>query len=588
MSSTAPSTPARRQGAILATLILMLGLMGCGSSAARLPPAAAAAKPQREEEPPWPAPALTQRIIDAALDQLLDDDPAWGRALGLHQYDGKVPAFSADAIGQRIERLRSARQRLQGQHVPPDAQDLALDLKLVCSMVDGVLFQLVDWDAWHKNPLFYSGIFGVNDYLDRNYASLEERARQLLAHEEAALLEVGQVLPNLVSPLPRPFVETAIKVFDGYAEYLKRDVVALLRDVGDPEFQRRLTDTNAALAGEAEAIARHLTEIELPQSDMGYALGRERYAAFVQIQEGLSLPIDEFAKMAEADLAANKQAFEKLSQTVLAKRPRARELLPQAAEMTEASRRFVEEWSIATVPAGPPPLVRETPPFMRWNQAFLVAPGPFERPDLESYYYITLPDRSWRPSKQREYLMTLGTLVSTTVHETYPGHYLHGLWMTRAPTRVQKAVTSYSFSEGWAHYSEQMMIDAGFAAEIPEARLGQLSDALLRDCRFVVSIGLHTQGMTLAAAERRFIDDCHQDAASAHEQAVRGSFDPGYFAYTLGKLQILALREEASAKLGPRFSLQRFHDALLSHGSAPVPLIRDRVLAQLESLGAAL
>jgi hypothetical protein len=566
--------------AAVVSVLLALGPLACGSSAAPLPPAAA--KPERlPAEPVWPDPAVTQRTVDAVLDQLLDDDPAWGRALGLHQYDGKVPAYSADGIGQRIERLRRAQQTLQGQKVPPDAPDLALDLALVRSMVDGALFQLVDWDAWHKNPLFYSGVFGVNDYLDRNYAPLEDRARQLLAHEEAALLEVGHVLPNLVSPLPRPFVETAIKVFGGYAEYLRGDVVRLLKGVGDPGFQRRFADTNAALAGEAAAIAQHLAEVELGRSDMGYPLGAERYAAFVKIQEGLSLPLDEFAKMAEGDLAANKQAFEKLSRTVLAKRPRVRELLPQAAQMTEAARRFVQEWNIATVPSGAPPQVRETPPFMRWNQAFLVGPGPFERPDLESYYYITLPDRAWPPAKQHEYLMTLGTLVSTTVHETYPGHYLHGLWMTRAPTRAQKAVASYSFSEGWAHYSEQMMVDAGFAAELPEARLGQLSDALLRNCRFVVSIGLHTQGMTLEAAERRFIDDCHQDAASAHEQAVRGTFDPGYFAYTLGKLQILALREEASAKLGPSFSLQRFHDALLSHGSAPVPLIRDRVLAQL-------
>lgn len=568
------------------SVLVTLGLLAaCGSSAAPLPPAAA--KPQRSVEPEWPDPVATQRTVDTILDRLIADDPAWGRALGLHEYDGKVPAYSADGIGQRIERLKGAQQTLQGLTVPPDAHDLALDLALVRSMVDGALFQLVDWDAWHKNPLFYSGIFAVNDYLDRDYAPLEERARQLLAHEEAALLEVGQVLPNLVSPLPKPFVETAITVFSGYAEYLRQDVVRSLKGVGDPEFKRRFAVTNAALAGEAAAIARHLKEIELPKSDMGYALGPERYAAFVRIQEGLTIPLDEFAKMAEADLAANKQAFEKLAPSVIPKRPKARELLPQAAQMTEAARRFVEQWSIATVPAGTVPLVRETPPFMRWNQAFLVGPGPFERPGLESYYYITLPDRAWPPAKQHAYLMTLGTLASTTVHETYPGHFLHGLWMTRAPTRAQKAVTSYSFSEGWAHYSEQMMVDAGFAAEIPETRLGQLSDALLRDCRFVVSIGLHTQGMTLEAAERRFIDDCHQDAASAHEQAVRGTFDPGYFAYTLGKLQILALREEARGKLGPRFSMQRFHDALLSHGSAPVPLIRDRVLAELESAVAA-
>jgi uncharacterized protein (DUF885 family) len=224
---------------------------------------------------------------------------------------------------------------------------------------------------------------------------------------------------------------------------------------------------------------------------------------------------------------------------------------------------------------------------MRWNQAFLVASGPFDREGLDAFYYITLPDRSWPAQQRREYLMTRGTLVSTTVHETYPGHFLQGAWARRAPTRVQKSVGSYSFGEGWAHYVEQMMADEGFAADNPDTRLGQLSDALLRDCRFAVSIGLHARAMTLEAAEQRFARECHQDHASAHEQAVRGTFDPGYFAYTLGKLQILALREEARQRLGPRFSLQRFHDALLSHGTSPVPLIHDRVLAELDAQRAA-
>ena len=178
--------------------------------------------------------------------------------------------------------------------------------------------------------------------------------------------------------------------------------------------------------------------------------------------------------------------------------------------------------------------------------------------------------------------MTRGTLVSTTVHETYPGHFLQGAWVRNAPTRVQRSVSSYSFSEGWAHYVEQLMADAGFVADSPQTRLGQLSDALLRNCRFRVSIGLHTRGMSIADAERSFVEDCHQDQASAHEQAVRGTFDPGYFAYTLGKLQIMALRRQAEQRLGTRFSLKRFHDALLSHGTPPVPLIHARVLTDLE------
>jgi hypothetical protein len=567
--------------------LALLSLLACGPDASPRPA-------QRPAPAPAAAPPAGQSlqhqagVVNAALDYLLGQSPGWGRSLGLHQYDGKVAQYSKEAIETRIEGLRQLRATLDALPQPAPSPDLALDLALLRGDIELTTFNLVEQDAWRKNPLFYEGLFAVNDYLDRDYAPIEERARQLVAHEEAALLEVGQVLQNLVSPLPRPIVETAVKVYAGYASYLRTDVVRSLKGVGDPAFQQRFAATNGALAGEAEAIARHLQRVELPRSDDGYALGAERYAKFVAIQEGLTLPLSEFASMAEADLAANKRAYAELAKSVTQTRPRAKDLLGEASRVTLEARTFITQHGLASMPDEPAPVVRETPPFMRWNQAFLVSPGPFEKAGLAAYYYITLPDRTWNKQKQHEYLMTRGTLVSTTVHETYPGHFLQGLWSRRAPTRVQKAIGAYSFTEGWAHYVEQLMVEAGFGGERPETRLGQLSDALLRNCRFVASIGMHAQGMTLQEAERRFVQDCFQDQASAHEQAVRGTFDPGYFAYTLGKLQILALREEAQRKLGAGFSLQRFHDALLSHGSPPIPLIRERVLAELAaSTGAA-
>jgi uncharacterized protein (DUF885 family) len=218
---------------------------------------------------------------------------------------------------------------------------------------------------------------------------------------------------------------------------------------------------------------------------------------------------------------------------------------------------------------------------MQWNSAFLDGPGPFDRPDLAAYYYITLPNPSWPQQEQDDYVMSHGTLLATSVHEVFPGHFLHGQWIRRAPTRAQQMLGSYSFVEGWAHYTEQLMVEEGFGGDTPEVRLGQLGDALLRNCRFVASIGLHTKGMTLAQAEDRFVNDCFQDRATAKQQALRGTFDPGYFAYTLGKLQILKLREEVKAALGANYDARKFHDALLSHGAPPVPLLRSRVKRSL-------
>ena len=270
-------------------------------------------------------------------------------------------------------------------------------------------------------------VFGVNDYLDRNYAPLEERARQLLAHEEAALLEVGQVIPNLVSPLPRPFVETAIKVFGGYAEYLQRDVVRLLKGVGDPGVPAPLGRHQCRAGGGSRGDR---APSRGGRAGRGATWGTRSVPSATprscRSRKACPLPTRRVREDGRRQSRGQQAGVRKVSQTVLAKRPRARELLPQAAQMTEAARRFVEEWSIATIPAGTAPLVRETPPFMRWNQAFLVGPGPFERPT--SSRTTTSPCRipRGRPPNSSEYLMTFGTLVSTTVHEIYPGHFLQG------------------------------------------------------------------------------------------------------------------------------------------------------------------
>ena len=310
-------------------------------------------------------------------------------------------------------------------------------------------------------------------------------------------------------------------------------------------------------------------------------LGEARFLRFVALQEGLTVDLAKFEAMGEADLQANKKAYEALAPKAPFSRPKASELMSAATTLVEASRRFVEGRKLVTIPSDDHARLKETPPFMRWNAAFLDAPGAFEDPSLSGYYYLTLPDPTWPAKEQEDYLMPRGILLSTTIHEVYPGHFLQGQWIRRAPTRAQKLLDSYSFVEGWAHYGEQLMIEEGFGADDPQNRLGQLSDALLRDCRFVVAVGVHAKGMSLDAAEKRFVDDCKQDKATAREQAARATFDPGFFAYTLGKVQILELRAEAKKKLGARFSLQRFHDALLSHGSPPVPLVRARVLAEL-------
>lgn len=563
-------------------LALALALAACASPPPPAPPPVATIPaypdpPGRADEP-----SAFAALRDRLLDELLADDPAMGRSLGLHQFDGKVAPVSAAAVKARVARMNRARAELAAVDKAPLDEDERLDLALLAAKVDQVLFQLVDLEEWRRRPQFYEDLFTVNGYLDRDYAPVEERAARLLAHEEAALAEVAHLRENLVSPLSRAVVETALKNYKGFADYLRGDVPKQLRGVGTPEFQQRLAKVNEELAKAAAALAEHLEKVELRKGDQSHVLGPERYKKLLRVQEGLDLPLAELKKLGEEDLARNRRAYEELvEKKVKLSRVKQEALFDEAAKLTEAARRFVTEKKLVTIPTEDKAQVKETPQFMRWNAAFLEAPGAFETKAVTAFYYITKPDPKWSRKEQEDYVPARGVLLATTIHEVYPGHFLQRQWERRAPTRVQRVLGSYSFVEGWAHYGEQMMIEEGFGEADPQSRLGQLQDALLRNCRVVVSLGVHTEGMTLAQAERRFIGDCHQDKAGAHQEAARATFDPGYFAYTLGKIQILALRDEARKKLGARFSLRRFHDALLGHGSPPVPLIRERVLAEM-------
>jgi len=592
-SMHAPRPRSFARAANVGALLTLATLASCTTWTAPAPPPGAPSPP-----PPMGRAAAQQRggtaarattprekfaaLRDRIVSEWLRDEPGKGRELGLHEYDGKVASYGKDAIDKRIERLTRARGELATMGAAALTPDEALDHAILLKQIDLFLFHHTDLAEWRKNPRYYEDLFGVNAYLDRDYAPIADRAKLLLAHEKAALSQIPNVATNLTSPMSRAIVETAIKTYKGYVEYLKGDVVAQLKGVGDAAFQADFAETNGALAAEAQKIVDRLVKEELPRADeTSHVLGAQRFAKLLRVQEGLEMPLAEFKAMGEKNLLANKKAYEALKKKAKVTRPKADDLLATATKIMDASREFVVKKDLVTIPTAEKAVLKETPPFMRWNSAFLNPPGPFEKRATTAFYYITKPDPSWPKKEQEDYVMATGTLLSTTVHEVYPGHFLQGQWERRAPTTVQAMFGSYSFIEGWAHYTEQMMIEEGFGAEDPQNKLGQLSDALLRNCRYAASIGIHTEGLTLDQVAKRFQTDCFQDKATAREQANRGTFDPGYFAYTLGKVQILELREEVKKKLGDKFSLKKFHDALLGHGSPAIPLIRERVLAEL-------
>jgi hypothetical protein len=533
------------------------------------PPAALAIPPAPPEKAPA-APSASEafeRASQRVLDELLADDPGTARELGLHEYDGRIAPMSREAIAARIARLRDAESELATFDDHALTQDEVLDRAELKSWIATSLFWLVDMDGPRKVPSTYEALFAVAPYVDRDYAPLEERAKRLVAQEEAALLEMPHARENLSPPLSKPVAEVAARNFAGFAAYLRGDVARLLGALGDEAQRARFAKANGALANAAADLGAWL-KMEAARGDQSHVLGPARFAKLLRVQEGLDTPLADFARMNEADLEANKKAYEELAATVTPVAVREADLFAAATRMMQGARDFAKDHGIVTFASDDAVTVRETPPYARWNFASIEMSGPFETA-RSAFYQITYPDRAW-PQKEREaYLGTMGDLLGTTIHEVYPGHFVQGRWAERAPTRVQKAFGSYSFVEGWAHYVERAN------------RLAMLRGALLRNCRFAAAVGIHTQGMTVEEAARRFETDCHQDTATAREQAARGTFDPGYFAYTLGKLQILALRDRAAASLGKAFSIQRFHDALLSHGAPPVALAADTVLRQI-------
>jgi uncharacterized protein (DUF885 family) len=244
-----------------------------------------------------------------------------------------------------------------------------------------------------------------------------------------------------------------------------------------------------------------------------------------------------------------------------------------AQEQVRELAEFLQRQSIVSIPDGEPVVVAPSPEFYRWAFASMWTSGPFESKPSRAYYYLTDVDRSWSPERQKEHMrdFNIPTLWNVTIHEVYPGHFLHYQHLRQVDSKVRKSTlfAPTSFVEGWAHYCEQMMIEAGFQRGDPTVRLGQLAEAMVRLARVVVGIRLHCEDLSVEQGMRFFRDEAFLEEANARREAERGTFDPGYVVYSIGKLMMLKLRQDYKERQDGKFSLRVFHDAVLANGSAP-------------------
>jgi uncharacterized protein (DUF885 family) len=527
--------------------------------------------------------------------------------LGKHEQDGRFLAPDAAALATEKERLAHFAQALEDIDPAQLSPQSRYDWRLIRQTVAKERWRMeVQRSPW-RNPMFYTRAVDISTYLKRNFKPLDERVKDMTAilRQTHATLQAGR--DNLEPVLPKAFVESAIKQAQGMQRFLEKDVVLELAKVSDKTVKKNFEDVNAAAAAEFGAFAAWLKDHRAEKADDSFALGNEAFTKMLQADD-VDLTPQQVLKLGMRELEREQQRFKQAAhdidpsqpatevyRTIQREHPTAAKLVSTAEDNLEVIRKFLFDRKIVTIPKGGHPRVAETlPPFRATSFASMDTPGPFETTATESYYYITPVDPQWTPKQKEEWLTAFNyyTTDVLSIHEAYPGHYLQFLARNASQaSSVAKVYSSYAFVEGWAHYSEQMMIEEGFGQPLgPDAadpkkrirgakyRLAQSGEALLRLCRLCCSVQMHTQGMTLDEATAFFEKNCYYERQPARQEAARGTFDPGYLYYTLGKLMILKLRADWKEQEGDRYTLQRFHDEILSHGAPPIRMLREIML----------
>jgi len=532
------------------------------------------------------------------VEEYFSAQPLFAAAAGRHEYDGQFPDWSREGIANEVVRLKAEHAAIE--RIRPDSLTEAqrLERAHLIQVLTEDLFWL-DRAQWpFVSPLYYLDRIDPTFYLTSPYAPLEQRVAAYIAYLQGIPRVASHVKANLRLPLPRSYVERAIVGFGGYAVFYRNDAPSVFASVRDEGLQNKLAAaTDAAVKAMNELKA--FFEDQRKTATQRFAMGPELFAAMLSDTEGVEISLDELARIGRADLERNRAALrgacvEFAPQATMAEcirkmgshKPQG-EPIETATQQLRKLKTFVESHRIARIPGSEDASVAEAPPFRRGNIAYIMMPGPFET-GLTSTYYLSPPDPMWSAAERAAYVPDEATLSFISSHEVWPGHFLQFLHAKGNPTKTAALWKSYANTEGWAHYTEELMWETGLGEHHPEYHVSQLVAALLRDVRFLSAIGLHTQGMTLEQSEQLFRESAYTDEATARQNAMRGTYDPQYLKYTLGKLMILKLREDWTRKLPPGTDRStqwfQFHNRFLSYGGLPIPLVRKAMVGDDGSL----
>jgi hypothetical protein len=533
------------------------------------------------------APSAEQRwdaFVADFIESSFRANPPAAVVAGRHEFDGRLPDWSEAGLREQIASLR--RVRALAQNFDTTGFDAArrFEREYVVAVADRELFWLerAEW-PW-RNPVYYGDALDPNVYLTRPYAPLPDRMRSYVRWVRAVPGAVAHIRANLRTPLPRAYVDIGRIRFGGLVSYLEHDVPPIFAAVIDTALHGEFGAATAAAVRALRELDAWLASERVRGTD-AFALGPELFHDMLQATERVDVPLARLEEIGRADMERNLHALEQACARYAPGRPvqacvdRATAHKPAGGPVVAARvqldslEQFVRARDLVAVPGTERANVEESPPYQRWNFAYIDIAGPYER-GMPSVYYVAPPDPAWTPAEREAYVPGVADLLFTSVHEVWPGHFLQFLHSNRSPRMFGRVFVGYAFAEGWAHYAEEMMWDAGLGDGDAETHIGQLLNALLRNARYLCAIGLHTQGMTVAQCERLFRERAFSSSAEARQQAARGTFDPAYLNYTLGKLMIMRLREDWTGSRGGRAAWKGFHDEFLSHGGPPIPLVR--------------
>jgi uncharacterized protein (DUF885 family) len=534
-------------------------------------------------------------FVDAYLAYLHEVQPTSATFDGVHLHDDLLEDLSRRAIDAQVRDLGALARRL-GAIDPARLTDTErLERPALEANIRARLFELEQVRTWERSPQHYADIISTSlaGQALFEYAPLEQRARRIVSKLRQAPRLIQAAKENIKDPAGI-FIKVGLESIRGTQRFIDEDLPRAFSRLDDLHMLGDLADASTEASASLGTYAEYLEKDLAPRSKGSFRLGRERFEEKLRLDEGLTVDVDRLLSIAMRELQTTQEEFRRVASRVNGGDPRAaweraKSDHPAAGQLVSVAQQqlgelvqFIDANRIVTIPQGAPVDVAATPKFYRWTFASMWTPGPFETRPIRATYYITDVDPSWPAERQAEHLrdFNYGNLWSISIHEVFPGHYLHYQHLRQINSKLRKSIlfSSTALVEGWAHYCEQMMLDEGFRRDEPGVRLGQIAEALIRLSRFIVGIRLHCEDLSVEQGVRFFKEEAFLEDASARREAERGTFDPSYVLYSAGKLMILKLREDYRAKMGAAFSMRRFHDELLGNGTVPLWLHRSLML----------